>query len=235
MSVKTYGWLWGILLVPFTLATLLRLPLVMRPLESNTSAFLWIAGGAAGYALFEALFSRPMRTYVFGHELTHALAALMMGAKVHGFKVAKDGGHVELSKSNFLVALAPYCVPLYTLLALVLFWAAGFWWPVERWRMEFLALVGATLAFHVSLTAHAVRQKQPDIHQTGVLFSAVFIALVNAWTLVLLTKILFWSEFPLRQFVMETFWTHLDLWQWVGREAARVVRRGYLFFFISPT
>ena len=36
------------------------------------------------------------RTYIFGHELTHALAAWSVGGKVLGFKVGETAGHVDL-------------------------------------------------------------------------------------------------------------------------------------------
>ena len=61
-----------------------------------------------------------MRTYVFGHELTHALASLAMGGDVLSFKVSKRGGSVSMTKTNFFVALAPYCIPIYTLFIFLL-------------------------------------------------------------------------------------------------------------------
>jgi len=66
---------------------------------------------AAGYGLWLAVFlllPRPTRTYVLGHELTHALWALLMGARVGGLKVGKSGGQVRTSKTNWAITLAPY-------------------------------------------------------------------------------------------------------------------------------
>src|SRR5947209_510574 len=139
MFKKWPSLLWGLLLLPLTLATLRELPAIALSWDAYAEGLLALVAGVVFYALFEAAFSRPMRTYVFGHELTHALASVMMGGKVHEFKVSKSGGHVLLSKSNFFVALAPYCVPIYTLCVLFGFFALSFCLPVEQYRLWLLA------------------------------------------------------------------------------------------------
>lgn len=219
------GFLWGLLLLPLTLATLKGLPSVLWSWSGDLEGLLPIAAGVVIYAAFEAVFSRPMRTYVFGHELTHALASILMGGTVHEFKVAKDGGHVKLSKSNFFVALAPYCIPIYTLFVLAGYYLLGFWYPVETYRWGLLAMVGFTLAFHASLTLFAIRQEQPDIKQTGAFFSLVFIVLVNAWFLVLLSKLLFWNLFSLKSFAWTALKTQTDIWIWTFRQIWEGARR----------
>ena len=218
MTKKLAKLFWGLVLVPWMAATFCHVPALLPALGSNLNGVLWLLGGAALYAGFELLFSRPMRTYVFGHELTHALASLAIGGKVHSFNVSKSGGSVTISKTNFFVALAPYCVPIYTLLLLGAFYLARFWWPVERYRQELLFLIGFTLAFHGSLTLFAVRQKQPDIHKTGIFFSFIFILLVNAWILVALVKVLFWNLFSIRAFFMGTLKTQLAIWTWLAHK-----------------
>lgn len=225
MFRKKSGLLWGLLLLPLTLATLHELPALALSWDSYAEGVLALVAGVVFYALFEAAFSRPMRTYVFGHELTHALASMMMGGKVHEFKVSKSGGHVTLSKSNFFVALAPYCVPIYTVGVLLAFFALRFWLPVEQYRSGLLALIGFTLSFHASLTLFAIRQDQPDLRQTGVFFSLVFIVLVNAWVLVLLSKLLFRDLFSLRAFAWNAFNTQLAIWKWTGLHAWALGRK----------
>ena len=49
---------------------------------------------------------RPLRIYVFGHELTHAIMAKAMGGKVFDFRASRNGGYVITDKSNFWIALA---------------------------------------------------------------------------------------------------------------------------------
>ena len=91
-------------------------------------SFYFIAG-MAGYFAFQWVFFRPIRTYVFGHELSHALAAWLSGAKVKHFHVSKKGGSVTVSKSNFFVALAPYILPFYALILVTVFFAASYFYP----------------------------------------------------------------------------------------------------------
>ncbi len=74
---------WGILLLPFTLATFYHMPDLIFGLKTQVTAVICLSGGTLAYFVFEALFQKPMRTYVFGHELTHVLAGLAVGSKVH--------------------------------------------------------------------------------------------------------------------------------------------------------
>ena len=55
---------------------------------------------------------RPQWLYVFGHELTHALCVTLLGGKVHRFHVGSKGGHVLSDRTNTLIALAPYFLPV---------------------------------------------------------------------------------------------------------------------------
>lgn len=206
---------WGLFILPLTLATLFHLPAALFSVRSQSDSLLSLSAGIVLYILFETLFNRPMRTYVFGHELTHALATLAAGGRVHAFHVAKDGGHVSLSKTNFFIALAPYCIPIYTVFILLLYFTLKFWLPVSNVQMFFLASVGASMAFHCSLTIFAICQQQPDIEKTGFFFSLVFILLMNGWILILLSKILFWNSFSLKNFFWSTMKTHATVWKWV--------------------
>lgn len=125
------------------------------------------------------LLPRPFRTYVLGHELTHALWGLLSGAKVGKMKVGKNGGHVMLSKSNFLVSLAPYFFPIYTFLIIALRFAVGFFRDQEPYESWWLAAVGMTWGFHVTFTVYMLTQKQPDVLENGRIFSYAVIYLAN--------------------------------------------------------
>ena len=64
---------------------------------------------------------RPVIIYVFGHELTHVLWVWLMGGRVSKFRVSSDGGHIVTNRTNFLIALAPYFFPLYSVLAIAVY------------------------------------------------------------------------------------------------------------------
>ena len=40
------------------------------------------------------------RTYILGHELTHALWTILFGGKASGLKISDTGGSVRVSKNN---------------------------------------------------------------------------------------------------------------------------------------
>jgi len=122
---------------------------------------------------------RPFRTYVLAHELTHAVWGMLMGAKVGKMKVGPNGGHVMLSKSNFLISLAPYFFPFYTGLVIALWYAAGLFFDLNVYEPWWLAAVGLTWGFHVTFTVYMLSQHQPDVQENGRLFSYVVIYLAN--------------------------------------------------------
>lgn len=221
---RFYKFIFAVLLLPLTLASLYHLPLAIFQSDLDKSPLSLLFLGAVVYIVFENLFSRPMRTYVFGHELSHALASWFMGGKVHAFHVSEKGGSVSLSKTNFLVALAPYCLPIYTIFTILLYWVLQWKFSEQHLYPLFLLALGFTLAFHASLTLFAIRQEQPDIEKTGFFFSIIFILLVNAWVLTLILKMLWWNDFSLKNFFLATMKTQLAIWKWLFSHAIRLLQ-----------
>jgi len=175
----------GLLLLPSCFAAAVALWRVVRA-NGDAEAFWVMFGAGAGCALVVfLLLPKPMLTYVFGHELTHALWTWLCGGKVTQFKVSTEGGHVIVSKTNFLIALAPYFFPLYAVLV-VAGYALGQWlwrWPAEStW---FHLALGATYGFHVLMTWQILATDQTDVSGQGYLFSAVTIYLGNILVLLL--------------------------------------------------
>ncbi len=135
-----------------------------------------------GFVLWVILYfllPRPTRTYILGHELTHALWALMMGGRIGKLKVGKNGGHVELSKTNFLITLAPYFFPFYAFLVIAAYYLSGIWLEVEPYKAWWLGAVGFTWAFHITFTLNMLAERQPDIQEHGRIFSYAIIYLMN--------------------------------------------------------
>jgi hypothetical protein len=125
------------------------------------------------------LLPKPMWVYVFGHELTHALSTWLLGGQVRKFKVSGTGGHVVVTKTNFVIALAPYFFPLYAALVVLGFLAGNLIWDWRRYQIWFHLLLGAAYAFHLTLTWHILKTRQSDLREHGYLFSAVIIFLGN--------------------------------------------------------
>ncbi len=131
------------------------------------------------WTLMFTVFPRPVRSYIFAHELTHALWGLVMGASVSRFRVHRDHGSVALSKTNFLITLAPYFFPLYTVLVIGIYYLLWLFFAVEKYELLWLALVGASWGFHLTFTVSALLQHQSDIRLQGHLFSYSVIYLAN--------------------------------------------------------
>ena len=139
----------------------------------------WLFGGFVFWIAIFFSMPRPIRTYVLAHELTHALWGMVMGARVSRLRVSKSGGSVTLSKSNILIALAPYFFPFYTVLVLVAHYVIGFFFDMSVYEPFWLALVGFTWGFHLTFTATTLMQQQPDIMEHGRIFSYALIYILN--------------------------------------------------------
>ncbi|MBR5550031.1 MAG: hypothetical protein IKU71_09950 [Kiritimatiellae bacterium] len=144
-----------------------------------TAESIALVGGMAAFALCWMAVSHPVKTYVLGHELTHALWGLLFGAMPSKLRVSAAGGSVNLSKSNMLITLAPYFFPFYTFLVIVVaLITSAFIRPLPCLPLWMFA-VGFTWAFHVLFTLETLAQRQPDVKLYGRIFSWVFIFLAN--------------------------------------------------------
>ena len=152
----------------------------------SPEAISLFAGMSAFLVVWIAL-PNPVRLYVLGHELTHAVWGLAFGARVSNLKVGTRGGSVQLTKSNVWITLAPYFFPFWTMVvvgiallmrAVMHFTHPGVPFPVP-WLWMFS--VGFTWCFHVCFTIRSLMQTQPDVQEYGRLFS---------WTLILICNIL---------------------------------------------
>jgi hypothetical protein len=170
----------GLLLLPVCIGAGWALWRVVR--ESGNADTIWVAtlSGAACWWVIYLLLPKPMWVYVVGHELTHAVWTWLMGGQVKRFKASSKGGHVVVTKTNFLIALAPYFFPLYALLVVLAFVLGRLAWDWRGYVVWFHLLLGAAYAFHITLTWHVLKNSQSDITEQGYLFSAVVIFLGNA-------------------------------------------------------
>ncbi|HBA85073.1 MAG TPA: hypothetical protein DCZ95_13355 [Verrucomicrobia bacterium] len=182
---KVLKTLMGLLLLPFCYAatrTLINVIVSIRP-PSYSELPLSVWGLALGFGLWLFLFlalPRPVRTYVLAHELTHALWGALMGARVARVKVSKKGGSVQLSKNNFLITLAPYFFPFYTVLAIAGYYLLSIFFDLRAYEPFWLGLIGLTWGFHLTFTVTMLLTHQPDIQENGWLFSYAVIYLFNA-------------------------------------------------------
>jgi hypothetical protein len=169
----------AILLLPVCIGAGSALSRVMTTAGGAQTFWVALVGGAGCWLAIFLLLPKPMWVYVFGHELTHAISALAFGGKIKKFKASSKGGHVVITKTNFVIALAPYFLPLYAILVIVVFVLGHLIWNWTRFMPWFHFFLGAAYAFHITLTWHILHASQTDITDQGYLFSGVVIWLGN--------------------------------------------------------
>lgn len=175
----------GLALIPVCLGGLRAVLRVIQFSSDAETIAVALIGGAACWLVVFFLLPKPMWVYVLGHELTHAVWTWLFGGRVKKLKVRSKGGHVIISKTNFLIALAPYFFPLYALLVVVVYLIGHLLFNWHPYRVWFHFLLGAAYSFHLTLTFYVLRTRQSDITDHGYLFSGVIILLGNLTVLML--------------------------------------------------
>ena len=148
--------------------------------------FPWIAHEPlavfSGYAFWTLVFlimPPSAKVYVLGHELTHALWGLLTFSRVGRLRVDKNGGSVDISHPGFFTTLAPYFIPFYLVVVLLLRFCLGLFIPMEPYALCWLFLIGIAYGFHVTYTVKSLSCLQPDICVYGHVISYVAIVIFN--------------------------------------------------------
>lgn len=195
--------------------TVLSLPLCIDP-----RTVLWpVAAGFVVAELFLLSGLRLVRLYVVGHELTHWLAAKVFRRRTGRFRAEARSGSIEVEDPNALIVLAPYFVPVYTLAWVGVYGIVRMWVdPVPEWGVAvFSGGLGATYAFHVTLTGLALQRGQEDLRLCGPVFS-VGVVLLGNLVLVFLALVVAGRLWGLAFNVLAQ--RAADLW-WLGSDLAR--------------
>jgi hypothetical protein len=215
--MKVIKFIIGILLIPSCIAATLALIAVLRLLQPDSLSVIPLSawGFIIGFALWDILYlclPRPTRTYVFGHELSHLLWAWMLGIEAGRLRVSAQGGSVQVARNHFLITLAPYFFPIYTITVILLRFIVNIFYDTTTYEPFWLGLIGLTWAFHLTFTLSMLKQRQPDIQYEGHLFSYTIIYLFN------ITGAALWivlaSSIPLEFFIQETLRGHHRVFQW---------------------
>lgn len=161
-----------------------------------------------------------MYAYVLGHELTHAIAALICFGKVQAICVDLDGGYVDTDKDNLFVSLSPYFVPLWMLVWLGVLFVANLVYPFETYLPWFYAGFGFWWCFHVYWTLWIIPREQPDLLENGVALSFLIIMLTNILALLLVLRCFgvitfggYWQDF--KACAVEIYTTYAELAAWI--------------------
>lgn len=204
----------AILLLPICVGAARTLWLVLRVCGSVDTTWVPLGAGAACWVIIFLMLPKPMWIYVFGHELTHALWTWLFGGEVKKMKVSSKGGHVVISKTNFLIALAPYFFPLYSILVIVIYGVAGLFCDVTPYHRWLYGLIGATWAFHSTFTLWMIPKGQSDLSYHGTFFSLVVIYLMNLLVLTIFLLVAS-PRVTTHVFIVELYHNILNFSAWV--------------------
>jgi hypothetical protein len=168
-------------------------------LAHTLNFFLW---GILAYIVLHILFYRPTYLYVLGHEAVHAGVGWMMGSKIKSFKASKDGGAVGMDKSNMVIELSPYFVPIYAIVISIIYFVI-----VSSYNINgsfFIFLIGFALAFHLISTIEILKVRQPDIVKSGYFFSIMMVYILNIIVIAVLFSFIF-PSFSISKFFINTY------------------------------
>jgi hypothetical protein len=181
-------WMFGLLLLPFCWIT--SWTFFQRFSDAAQTRQFWEVPNfwyfATGVLLMTGwFFSGLLRSfflylYVLGHELTHILSIWAFQGRVSDWGVSLDGGYVTTDKSNIVIALSPYFVPLWAALGVVVHLLLGlaFHMPPVSDKILF-GWVGFFWAFHLLWTLWMIPRDQPDLRENGTFLSLIIIYLAN--------------------------------------------------------
>ncbi len=198
---RLYSWIGWFLLLPACVITALTLFAILS--DNLGTAFWrmpasWFFGmGFVMWAIWFLWLPRPVKLYVWGHEMTHALFVLLCGGRVKEFRVTGQGGHVITDRNNVLIALSPYFFPIYTVVGVLAFLITGLfvdltvliplpWGGGVRPLYGLFYFMGLTWGFHLTFTVWMIAKDQPDLRINGTAFSLMVIVLANLLLLSLL-------------------------------------------------
>lgn len=199
----------AVLVVPFAVGATISLCnniVLVKELSGSLSFFIW---GIVSYTLLHLLFYRPTYLYVLGHEAVHAGIAWLFGAKIKSFKVSKDGGSVGTDKSNTVIELSPYFVPVYAIFISVVYFIVASSYNING--SIFIFLIGFALAFHMISTIEVLKIRQPDIVKSGYFFSIIMVYMLNIFVISLIFSLVF-PSFNIKKYFVDVWALSKDIY-----------------------
>lgn len=219
---KFMKFLIGLLLIPTAVFTVVSFFSGLYFMVKAYHITLYFLLGLLTYALVHKFIYNFSRPYVFAHEITHAISAMCCGYKAQNLKVGEESGQVKVSGTNIFIFLAPYCLPLYAVFVLLIY----FFWHLlspetaEIYKNIFLFLFGFFIMFHLWHTVKTLQEtEQSDILKAGGgVFSITVIVLSNVLIIFGLLELCFPGILPLftlfKQVISRTlfFWQKIFSW-----------------------
>lgn len=171
--------------------------------------FIWISFGAVCFPLMDKYWEKNIQmTKTFTHELIHTITSLLLFRRIHSFQAEEKGSGVIYSSgsvgTHLLVALAPYCFPIYTIPLLLIRCI------VLKPMLPIIdVIIGFTLGLHGTCIKSQIGNYQTDINQFPYWFSYLYIIVV--WIFML--SLILISYEPQMNIILTFRDYGVDLWQ----------------------
>lgn len=182
-SVRIFGLIkfaMGICLLPFVYSTSVSFLNEFGALEKALQNYFW--SGLISLLIIYLFIWEPAVIYTRGQKILEIVFAF--------FKP--------------LVRVAPYLVPIYTILLFTAYWILSFIWKSSNLINYFLFLFGFTVGLHLIFSAKSIRSKQQDFLKANYIFGFSFIYIVNLIFVCLFLNLIF-EEFSLVNFFNNSF------------------------------
>jgi hypothetical protein len=194
-SRRLLRWLMALVLLPFCWVTLWTL--LAQFSRATLHQGFWQTAEfwhfAIGVLLMIGWFSSGLLEhfflylYVLGHELTHAVFVYCCMGRVTDFQVSSTGGYITTTKTNLLIALSPYFVPIWSVAAVLGYCGLKAMVTFSpEWDKLLYGVLGLTWTFNVVWTLWMLPKDQPDLKESGRALSLVVIMGGNLLVLVAL-------------------------------------------------
>lgn len=170
-------------------------------LIKQLAIFQWVGVGILTFAIIHAVVKKNMTWLeIFSHELTHIVVAFMFFRRVHSFHAEEGSGVVYTSGEHEYglapMALAPYCLPIFTYILLSLRCLMDFH---GMWIYD--VLIGMSICFHFFCFKNQTGSYQTDINQFPLPFSYLYI-----FTALLINFCVIWVAFFPQYNVYTSLW-----------------------------
>jgi hypothetical protein len=193
--------------------TLVKNLLYFTAVVENQYVLFWI--GVLCYIVFQIVLYKPMKTYVFGHELSHAIVGILSGAKIKKFNVGRKSGSVTLTKNNIWITLAPYFLPIYTLAIMTVYILLDWFVNIKQFYSFFLFLMGFSITFHVALNIYIFSTEQLDLKVYGRFFSHAMVLAVNIVVFDLVVSLTFFDSINARDIFVQSYNNIIDIYKFI--------------------
>lgn len=207
---KTIKFLAGLALLVFDAALFVSLFLELRRVAWLRGEPLIFLSGAGLFLILHLGFKNRPFLYIFTHEVSHALASVLTGSKVHSIYVSGTGGTTKTEKSNPFILLFPYIFPFLAVLTLLSYRALDWAGNVKPVRPYFYFAMGLFLAHHLFFTVYFILKGQSDIRKAGTLPGLGLVGLANVSLFAVFADFLF-PKFSLSYFWDSSFWLFKQL------------------------